>query len=53
MKKLAALIIVSVAFSASISGQAPRGRALTIEDYYRIKTAGDAQISPDGRWRLR
>jgi dipeptidyl aminopeptidase/acylaminoacyl peptidase len=50
MKKLAGLIIVSVAFSASISGQAPRGRALTIEDYYRIKTAGDAQISPDGRW---
>ena len=24
--------------------------ALTIEDYYRIKTIGDAQISPNGQW---
>ena len=27
-----------------------RGRALTIEDYYKIKSVGDAQISPDGKW---
>jgi dipeptidyl aminopeptidase/acylaminoacyl peptidase len=50
MKHLATLIAVSVALSVTVSGQAPRGRALTIEDYYRIKTAGDAQISQDGRW---
>src|SRR5687767_251937 len=50
MKKLFTLVIVSIAFSVSASGQAVRGRALTIEDYYRIKTVGDAQISPNGRW---
>ena len=64
MKKLATLVIVSIAFSVSVSGQAGapvpgvprggvepgRGRALTIEDYYRIKTVGDPQISPDGKW---
>jgi dipeptidyl aminopeptidase/acylaminoacyl peptidase len=27
-----------------------QGRALAIEDYYRIKTVGDPQISPNGRW---
>ena len=32
---------------ASSPGQS---RALAIEDYYRIKTVGDAQISPNGRW---
>ena len=50
MKKLVTLVIVSIAFSVSASGQAPRGRALTIEDYYRIKTVGDPQISQNGRW---
>src|SRR5688572_5262113 len=50
MKQLATLVIVSIAFSVSASGQAARGRALTIEDYYRIKTVGDPQISQNGRW---
>ena len=50
MKKLVTLVIVSIAFSVSASGQAGRGRALTIEDYYRIKTVGDPQISQNGRW---
>ena len=64
MKHLATLVIVSIAFSVSASGQAgapatrtvrggveaARGRALTIEDYYRIKTVGDPQISQNGRW---
>ena len=31
---------------------AQQGRALTIEDYYRVKTVGGTQISPDGRWVL-
>ena len=26
------------------------GRALAIEDYYRVKTLGSPQMSPDGRW---
>lgn len=50
MKHLATLVIVSIAFSVPVSGQAGGGRALTIEDYYQITTAGDVQISPDGRW---
>jgi hypothetical protein len=29
-----------------------QGRALTIEDYYRVKNVGGTQISPDGRWVL-
>src|SRR5881396_3745621 len=29
---------------------ATSGRALTIEDYYRIQNVGNPQISPDGKW---
>ena len=50
MKHLATLFVVSIALCVTASAQAPRGRALTIEDYYRIKTVGDAQISEDGKW---
>src|SRR6266540_5411 len=28
----------------------PAKRHLTIEDYYRIQTVGNPQISPDGKW---
>src|SRR5689334_21668011 len=28
------------------------GRALAIEDYYRVLTVGAPQMSPDGRWVL-
>lgn len=28
----------------------PAGRALTIEDYYRVRNVGSPSISPDGRW---
>jgi dipeptidyl aminopeptidase/acylaminoacyl peptidase len=51
MKKIATLALLGVVvlqLSASMRAQA--GRALTIEDYYKIKTVGDAQISPDGKW---
>jgi dipeptidyl aminopeptidase/acylaminoacyl peptidase len=50
MKHLATLVMITIALGVTTSAQSPRGRALTIEDYYRIKTAGDVQISPDGRW---
>jgi dipeptidyl aminopeptidase/acylaminoacyl peptidase len=44
-----------VAFSSTARGQsspsaAPRGRPLAIEDFYRIKTVGAPELSPDGRW---
>lgn len=28
----------------------PKGRALKVEDYYRIKTVANPQISPNGKW---
>jgi len=36
---------------AASAEQAP-GRALTIEDYYRVRNVGGTRISPDGRWVL-
>ena len=52
MKHLAAARrrLVSPSPFASSSWLRSRGRALTIEDYYRIKSVGDPQISPDGKW---
>ena len=46
---------LAAASTAGAQGQssAPatsRGRALAIEDYYRVKTVGSPEISPDGRW---
>src|SRR5687768_12701901 len=32
------------------SQQPPGGRALTIEDYYRVKSVGNPSISPNGNW---
>jgi dipeptidyl aminopeptidase/acylaminoacyl peptidase len=50
MKKVAALVVLSFLLVGSLSAQAPKGRALTIEDYYKIKSIGDAQISPNSKW---
>ena len=51
MKLVATLVAACIALtypSSSLVAQSPR--ALTIEDYYKIKSVGDAQISPDGKW---
>jgi dipeptidyl aminopeptidase/acylaminoacyl peptidase len=48
-------LIVSVAVVLSVGilrAQQPRGRALALEDYYRVQTIPSTQISPDGRWVL-
>ena len=45
-----AIITTFVAAEHTSRAAAQQGRALTIEDYYRIKTVGDPQISPNGRW---
>jgi len=50
MKKVATLVVSTLLLVGSLSAQAPKGRALTIEDYYKIKSIGDAQISPNGKW---
>ena len=36
--------------SVGLSGQTPNGRPLAIEDYYKVKTVGNPDLSPDGRW---
>jgi len=51
MKKLIISVFVLVALAGFVFSQtAPKGRALAIEDYYKIKTAGSPEISPDGKW---
>ena len=49
---LCALALLAFLPEVAAATQAPRqGRPLTIEDYYRVKTVGSPEISPDGRWR--
>ena len=59
MSRRRALLARAVALGLSAStgvviaaGQSarPTGRALAIEDYYRIQNVGGTRISPDGRW---
>jgi dipeptidyl aminopeptidase/acylaminoacyl peptidase len=40
------VLMTGLAFAQSPT----KGRALTVEDYYRIKTVGDPHISPNGKW---
>src|SRR6476646_2230604 len=45
------LIVACLALSNLVLAQpAVKGRKLTAEDYYRIKTVGSAQLSPNGAW---
>ncbi len=37
-------------FRLALAPPQSQGRALTIEDYYRIRSVGSPQISPDGKW---
>jgi len=48
MKRIATLTIAGIVFVQFGAHGLQSGRALTIEDYYRIKTIGDVSISPDG-----
>src|SRR5262245_26476603 len=34
---------------AALAGQS-KGRPIQIDDYYRVKTIGAPQLSPDGKW---
>ena len=42
--------LVTLALGVFANKSEAQGRALTIEDYYRVKTVGAPEISPDGRW---
>ena len=51
LRYVRALAPTLIAFVPSIGGgQRPSGRPLAIEDYYRVKTVGPPDISPDGKW---
>ena len=45
-----ALVLVTLAISTTTAAFQSSARPLQIEDYYRIKSVGAPQISPDGRW---
>ena len=50
---VAALALGSWIASGAVGAQARQtGRALTIEDYYRVQSVGGPQFSPDSRWIL-
>jgi dipeptidyl aminopeptidase/acylaminoacyl peptidase len=44
------LTLVVAAGAAPGVASAQSGRALAVEDYYRMKYVGSPEISPDGRW---
>ena len=50
MRSIVSSLALAFALAVSTSSQSPR--PLQIEDYYRLKTVGGTQISPDGRWVL-
>lgn len=46
---LSVAVLLSASFSPALATN-PNGRVPTIEDLLMVKSAGGAQISPDGRW---
>ena len=50
MRVIRLLTASAFLLAATVAAAPQAGRALQIEDYYRIKSVGGAQISPDGRW---
>jgi dipeptidyl aminopeptidase/acylaminoacyl peptidase len=43
-------VALALVVFATVGSGAAQGRPLAIEDYYRIKTLGAPQLSPDGQW---
>src|SRR5687767_14773137 len=46
---VALVTVLALPLVPAAQSRAP-GRALAIEDYYRVQTVGNPEISPDGRW---
>ena len=46
----AGLVLMSVLAGLVFAQSSGHGRELTVEDYYKIKTVGDPQMSPNGKW---
>jgi dipeptidyl aminopeptidase/acylaminoacyl peptidase len=47
---VASLLLALPALQIPIHSQPATGRALVIEDYYRVQTVGNPTISPDAKW---
>jgi dipeptidyl aminopeptidase/acylaminoacyl peptidase len=47
---LASVVVPEAQQSATSPAAQTRGRAVTIEDYYRIQAIGGAAFSPNGKW---
>jgi dipeptidyl aminopeptidase/acylaminoacyl peptidase len=47
---LIAFLFAVLPSPSQVEGRQPAGRALKIEDYYRIQTVGTPALSPNGRW---
>src|ERR671925_2330977 len=52
MRLSASLLVLAVGLTLqpAPAAQTRTGRALAIEDYYRMQTVGNPEISPDGHW---
>ncbi|MDQ8165701.1 MAG: S9 family peptidase [Gemmatimonadota bacterium] len=50
MRLVRSLVACCVLVSAPAVAQTAAKRPLTVEDYYRLKTIGAVNISPDGKW---
>lgn len=48
--RIALLASIAVALVASLASAQPARRAITIDDLHKIKSVGDPQRSPDGKW---
>src|SRR5215831_8397268 len=43
-------VALSLATAVGVWAQSPANRPLAIEDYYRVRTVGNPDLSPDGKW---
>jgi dipeptidyl aminopeptidase/acylaminoacyl peptidase len=51
MLRLSPALLIPFLFNQTpLQSQPARGRALVIEDYYRVQTVGNPTISPDAKW---
>src|ERR1051326_5185419 len=44
------VLVVLGRLALSVAPAQTSGRPLAIEDYYRVKTVGAPELSPDGKW---
>ena len=42
--------VLPIGFCLAQAPQGNQGRALVIEDYYRVKSVGSPQLRQDGKW---